>query len=107
MGVHEIGFDQVFAWPSAEMQMVGAEAAVRILYRRELDGAKDRQALFEQKVREYQDTYLTPYHSSSRSIVDAVIAPRDTRRVVISALRMLENKTEPSRAYRKHGNMPL
>ena len=107
MGVHEIGFDQVFAWPSAEMQMVGAEAAVRILYRRELDGAKDRQGLFEQKVREYQDTYLTPYHSSSRSIVDAVIAPRDTRRVVISALRMLENKTEPSRAHRKHGNIPL
>ena len=107
MGVHEIGFDQVFAWPSAEMQMVGAEPAVRILYRRELDAAKDQKAFFDQKVREYQDTYLTPYHSSSRSIIDAVIEPRDTRRVIISALRMLENKTEPSRAYRKHGNIPL
>jgi len=107
MGVHEIGFDQVFAWPSAEMQMVGAEPAVRILYRRELDRAEDEKALFDQKVREYQDTYLTPYHSASRSIIDAVIHPRDTRSVIISALRMLENKTEPSRAYRKHGNIPL
>jgi len=107
MGVHEIGFDQVYAWPSAEMQMVGAEPAVRILYRREIDSAVDKEAFFAGKVREYQDTYLTPYHSSSRSIVDAVIHPKDTRRVIISALRMLENKTEPSRAYRKHGNIPL
>ena len=107
MGVHEIGFDQVFAWPSAEMQMVGAEPAVRILYRRELDRAEDKQAFFDQKVREYQDTYLTPYHSSSRSIIDAVIQPKDTRRRIIAALRMLEHKTEPSRAHRKHGNIPL
>ena len=107
MGVHEIGFDQVFAWPSAEMQMLGAQPAVKILYRKELDAAKDPQALFDQKVREYQETYLTPYHSASRSIVDAVIAPRDTRRVIISSLRMLENKTEPARAPRRHGNMPL
>ncbi len=107
MGVHEIGFDQVFAWPSAEMQMVGAEPAVRILYRRELDRAEDKQAFFDAKVREYQETYLTPYHSSSRSIIDAVIQPRDTRRMIISALRMLEHKTEPSRAHRKHGNIPL
>jgi len=107
MGVHEIGFDQVFAWPSAEMQMVGAEPAVRILYRRELDAASDRDAFFEGKVREYQDTYLTPYHSASRSIVDAVIRPGDTRRVLIRALAMLETKTEPARAARKHGNIPL
>ncbi|OGA01685.1 MAG: methylmalonyl-CoA carboxyltransferase [Betaproteobacteria bacterium RIFCSPLOWO2_02_FULL_64_12] len=107
MGVHEIGFDQVFAWPSAEMQMVGAEPAVRILYRRELDRAEDKQAFFDAKVREYQETYLTPYHSSSRSIIDAVIQPKDTRRMIISALRMLEHKTEPSRAHKKHGNIPL
>ncbi len=87
--------------------MVGAEPAVRILYRRELDNAADKQAFFDDKVREYQDIYLTPYHSSSRSIIDAVIQPKDTRRMIISALRMLENKTEPSRAYRKHGNIPL
>ena len=107
MGVHEIGFDQVFAWPAAEMQMLGAEPAVKILYRRELDAAADKDALFAQKVKEYQDTYLTPYHSSSRSVIDAVIEPQDTRRRIISALRMLANKQVPNRVFRKHGNMPL
>jgi acetyl-CoA carboxylase carboxyltransferase component len=107
MGVHEIGFDQVYAWPAAEMQMLGAEPAVKILYRRELDAAADQDALFAQKVKEYQDTYLTPYHSSSRLVLDAVIEPRHTRRRVISALRMLENKQVTNRAFRKHGNIPL
>ena len=107
MGVHEIGFDQVFAWPGAEMQMLGAEPAVKVLYRRELDQAGDKAALFDQKVREYQDTYLTPYHAASRSVIDAVIQPKDTRRMIISALRMLENKQVPNRTHRKHGNIPL
>ncbi len=105
--MHEIGFDQVFAWPAAEMQMLGAEPAVKILYRRELEAAADKAALFEQKIREYQDTYLTPYHSSSRSVIDAVIQPQDTRRIIVSALRMLETKQVPERAWRKHGNIPL
>lgn len=107
MGVHEIGFDQVYAWPVAEMQMLGAEPAVKILYRRELEAADDRDALFAQKVKEYQDTYLTPYHSSSRSVIDAVIEPKDTRRMIISALQMLETKQVTDRVSRKHGNIPL
>jgi acetyl-CoA carboxylase carboxyltransferase component len=107
MGVHQIGFDQVFAWPSAEMQMVGAEPSVKILYRRELKEAKDPSAFLEKKIEEYQDIYLTPYHSASRSVIDAVIHPKDTRRVIISALKVLENKAEPPRPYRKHGNIPL
>ncbi len=107
MGVHQIGFDQVFAWPIAEMQIIAAESAVKILYRKELEKADDKEAFSEKKIREYQETYLTPYHSASRSVIDAVIQPKDTRRVIISALRMLENKTEPDRAYRKHGNIPL
>jgi acetyl-CoA/propionyl-CoA carboxylase len=107
MGVHQIGFDQVFAWPSAEMQMVGAEPSVKIVYRRELEEAEDPSAFFEEKIEEYQDIYLTPYHSASRSVIDAVIHPKDTRKLIISALRILENKAEPSRPYRKHGNIPL
>lgn len=107
MGAHEIGFDQVFAWPAAEMQMLGAEPAVKILYRRELEAADDKAALFDQKVQEYQDTYLTPYHAASRSVIDAVIHPKDTRCAIISALRMLETKQVPNRAWRKHGNIPL
>jgi acetyl-CoA/propionyl-CoA carboxylase len=107
MGVHEIGFDQVFAWPSAEMQMVGAEPAVKILYRRELEAAEDPQKFFDEKIREYQDTYLTPYHSASRSVVDAVIHPKDTRKRVIAALEILDGKAIPPRQNRKHGNIPL
>jgi acetyl-CoA carboxylase carboxyltransferase component len=107
MGVHQIGFDQVFAWPTAEMQMVGAEAAVRVLYGKELKAAKDPVAFVEEKVQEYQETYLTPYHSASRSVIDAVIHPKDTRRRIISALDILETKKQTDRAWRKHGNMPL
>jgi len=107
MGVHEIGFDQVFAWPNAEMQMLGAEPSVRILYRKELENAKDPDALFNEKVREYQDTYLTPYHSSSRLVIDAVIQPGDTRSVLAAALEMLAGKAVQGRAWRKHGNIPL
>jgi acetyl-CoA carboxylase carboxyltransferase component len=107
MGAHEIGFDQVFAWPAAEMQMLGAAPAVKILYRRELEAAEDRDTLFDEKVREYQDTYLTPYHASSRSVIDAVIEPQDTRSAIIAALTMLDTKREPNRVPRKHGNIPL
>ena len=107
MGVHEIGFDQVFAWPSAEMQIIAAGPAVRILYRRELENATDPDAFFDEKVREYRDSCMSPYHASSRSVVDAVIEPKDTRRVIISALRMLDGKQAPNRAGRKHGNIPL
>ncbi|MGB9629515.1 MAG: acyl-CoA carboxylase subunit beta, partial [Thermodesulfobacteriota bacterium] len=106
MGVHQIGFDQVFAWPTAEMQMVGAEAAVQVLYGKELKTAKNPEEFFREKVKEYQETYLTPYHSASRSVIDAVIHPKDTRKRIISALNILETKKEPSRTWRKHGNMP-
>jgi acetyl-CoA carboxylase carboxyltransferase component len=107
MGVHQIGFDQVFAWPSAEMQMVGAEPSVKILYRRELEQAEDPAAYLEKKIEEYQDLYLTPYHSASRSVIDAVIYPKDTRRKISAALSILEDKAETPRPFRKHGNMPL
>jgi acetyl-CoA carboxylase carboxyltransferase component len=106
MGVHQIGFDQVFAWPTAEMQMVGAEAAVQVLYGKELKTVKDPERFFAEKVREYQEIYLIPYHAASRSVIDAVIHPKDTRRRIISALNILETKKETGRSWRKHGNMP-
>ncbi|HET7366059.1 MAG TPA: acyl-CoA carboxylase subunit beta [Burkholderiales bacterium] len=104
MGVHEIGFDQVLAWPGAEMQMVPAVPAVKILCRRELDAARDPQALLERKVAEYRELYLTPYHSASLLVVDAVIRPQDTRKRLIAALGLLENKPH---ARRKRSNPPL
>ena len=107
MGVHEIGFDQVFAWPSAEMQMVRAEPAVKILCRRELAAAADPQALLQQRVREYRELYLTPYHSASLAVVDAIVPPQDTRARLIAALRLLDGKIVADRPWRKHSNLPL
>ena len=107
MGVHAIGFDQVFAWPSAEMQMVRAEPAVKILFRRELAAAADPAALLEQKLQEYRELYLTPYHAASLGVIDAVIRPQETRARLVSALGILRDKTVADRAWRKHGNIPL
>ena len=107
MGVHQIGFDQVFAWPTAEMQMIGAEPSVKILYRRELDAAEDPEAFLNQKIEEYENLFLTPYHSASLSVIDAVIHPKDTRKRIISALEILENKVVEKRPFRKHTNIPL
>lgn len=107
MGVHQIGFDQVFAWPSAEMQMLGAEPSVKILYRRELQAAEDPEGFLQQKIEEYQNLYLTPYHSASLSVIDAVIHPKDTRKRIISALAILESKAVEKRPFRKHTNIPL
>jgi acetyl-CoA carboxylase carboxyltransferase component len=107
MGVHQIGFDQVFAWPTAEMQMIGAEPSVKILYRRELDAAEDPDAFLNQKIEEYENLFLTPYHSASLSVIDAVIHPKDTRKRIISALEILENKVIEKGPFRKHTNIPV
>ncbi len=107
MGVHQIGFDQVFAWPCAEMQMLGAEPSVKILYRRELGEAEDSEAFLQQKIEEYQNLYLTPYHAASLAVIDAVIHPADTRKRIISALEILEDKVAEKRPFRKHTNIPL
>ncbi len=106
MGVHQIGFDQVFAWPTAEMQMVGAEGAVRVLFGKEIKAAENREEIFKKRVKEYQETYLTPYHSASRLVIDAVIRPQDTRKRIIGALNILADKREPQRAWKKHGIIP-
>ena len=103
MGVHEIGFDRVFAWPSAEMQILAAEPAVKILYRRELEAAADPEALFAEKVRQYRDAYTTPYHAAALSVVDAVIRPEDTRCVITTALATLGDRRSSS----VRGNIPL
>ena len=103
MGVHEIGFDRVFAWPSAEMQILAAEPAVKILYRRELEAAADPEALFAEKVRQYRDAYTTPYHAAALSVVDAVIRPEDTRCAITTALATLGDRRSSS----ARGNIPL
>lgn len=107
MCCHETGADQFFAWPTAEFAMMGSEPAVNILYRKEIEQAEDPETLRQEKIKEYEDTFSTPYFAASKQYVDAVIRPENTRSAIINALLMLENKEEEPRAWRKHGNIPL
>ncbi len=107
MCCHETGADQFFAWPTAEFAMMGAEPAVNILYRKELSEAKNPEALRREKMREYEEKFCSPYFAASKQYVDAVIRPEDTRRMIIKALVVLEDKKEEPRAWKKHGNIPL
>jgi propionyl-CoA carboxylase beta chain len=98
--------DANFAWPSAEIAVMGAEGAVNVLYRRELDSAADVAAVRAEKVAEYRQTFAHPYVAASHGFVDAVIAPRDTRRALIAALAALDGKRDRNPP-KKHGNIPL
>jgi propionyl-CoA carboxylase beta chain len=101
-----LGTDMYYAWPSAEIAVMGAEGATNILYRRELADADDPQAEKERLEAEYRQRYLTPYAAASAGYVDDVIEPAETRWMVIKALRAIGNKSETHPA-RKHGNMPV
>ncbi|MEK7834270.1 MAG: carboxyl transferase domain-containing protein, partial [Acidobacteriota bacterium] len=98
--------DVNLAWPSAEIAVMGAEGAVGILYRRELLGAADPAAARKEKIEEYQDKFASPYVAAERGYVDEVIEPKHTRRKLIRALKLLENKRDTNPP-RKHGNIPL
>lgn len=98
--------DVNLAYPTAEIAVIGAEGAVNIVYRRELQRAADPEATRREKVEEFRQRFANPYIAAERGWVDAVIEPHDTRPKLIAALRMLETKrdTMPSK---KHGNIPL
>ncbi|HEV8397214.1 MAG TPA: acyl-CoA carboxylase subunit beta [Vicinamibacterales bacterium] len=98
--------DANFAWPTAEIAVMGAEGAVNVLYKRELDAAADVAAARAQKVSEYRETFAHPYVAASHGFVDEVIAPRDTRRKLISSLAALDGKRDKNPP-KKHGNIPL
>ena len=102
----ELGADMVFAWPTAEIAVMGAEAAVQILYRKELEQAPDRAARAAELVREYRDQFASPYVSAANFLITDVIEPRDTRWSVALALRKTLDKRE-LRPAKKHGNIPL
>jgi len=107
MGPKEMGTDQMFALPTAEIAVMGAEPAVEILYRKEIAAARDAGELRRMKLREYQEAFCTPYHSASRQLVDSVIEPAEARPRLAGALQMLETKSLPNRSWKKHGNIPL
>ncbi len=106
MNSKHIGADLNFAWPSAEIAVMGAKGASEIIFKREIDAASDPVAKLAEKEREYADTFANPYRAAARGFVDEVIAPRETRRKLIKGFAMLENKAV-ARPKRKHGNVPL
>jgi len=107
MCCHETGADLLFAWPTAEFAMMGPQAAVPILYRKEIAEADDPEKLVQKKIAEYKETILSPYYSASKQYIDGVIHPRDTRRWLILGLDMFKDKRTECDVWKKHGNIPL
>ena len=107
MASKHIRTDVNYAWPSAEIAVMGPEGAVDIVYKRELDAAgANREQVRRDKVEEFRERFANPYVVADRGFVDAVIQPRDTRKKLIQALSMLETKRDKNPP-KKHGNIPL
>jgi acetyl-CoA carboxylase carboxyltransferase component len=106
MDSKSVGCDVSFAWPTAELAVMGPQGAVEILNRRELQQAADPEARKAELVDDYTEKYANPYVAAERGIVDAVIDPAETRQKVVAAFRMIESKREEL-PKRKHGNVPL
>ena len=106
MASKHIRTDFNYAWPQAELAVMGPEGAVNILYKRELEAAADAIAARSERVSEFREKFANPYIAASRGFIDEVIRPRDTRRKLIAALRNLENKRDRNPP-KKHGNIPL
>ena len=101
-----LGTDINYAWPTAEIAVMGAEGAVNILYRKEINKADDPKAERERLINEYKKNYLTPYTAAKSGIIDEVILPSETRVKIISALSVIKEKHVQNPA-RKHGNPPV
>lgn len=106
MNSKHIGADMNFAWPSAEIAVIGAKGAAEIIFRREIQAAEDPAAKLKEKEQEYTEEFAHPYKAASRGYVDEVIRPDQTREKLIAAFKMLENKARKL-PRKKHGNIPL
>jgi acetyl-CoA carboxylase carboxyltransferase component len=102
----DLGADFVFAWPTAEIAVMGAEGATPVIFRREIEAAPDPEAKEKEKIKEYRDLLYNPYIAASRGYVDEIILPRESRPKIIRALEFLSTKQE-KRPPRKHGNIPV
>ena len=108
LGSRHLGADFVFAWPTAEIAVMGPEGAIEIIYRKELEKAPNPQELAKKFVKEYRDKFANPYVAASRGYVDNVIVPHETRPILIKALEVCLSKRElRDRIPKKHGIMPV
>jgi acetyl-CoA carboxylase carboxyltransferase component len=106
MNSKHIGADFNIAWPTAEIAVMGPDAAVNLIFRREIADASDPSARRQELVAEYEDLFASPYQAASRGYIDDVIEPRRTRPWLIRALALARSKRVTTPA-RKHGNIPL
>jgi propionyl-CoA carboxylase beta chain len=101
-----LGTDVNYAWPSAEIAVLGAEGAVNILFKEEIDTSPDPAAMRAKLAADYRQKFNNPYHAASAGYVDDVIEPRETRAKIIASLAALRDKYAPAPP-RKHGNIPV
>jgi propionyl-CoA carboxylase beta chain len=106
MNSKHIGADMNFAWPTAEIAVMGAKGAAEIIFKNEIKAADNPMDKWKEKETEYADKFADPYRAARRGFIDEVIYPKNTRRKLIKAFQMLEGK-EVNRPKRKHGNIPL
>ena len=98
--------DFVYAWPTAEIAVMGAEGACNIVFAKEIAGSKNPEAVRQQKIKEYKDKYSNPYNAASKAYIDAIINPEDTRKQIITSFELAQNK-EFTKKKHKHGSIPL
>lgn len=101
-----IGADMVYAWPNAEIAVMGPEGAANIIFAKEINESDNPEQTRQEKIQEYRERFANPYIAASNGMVDDVIDPRDTRKYLQSALEMLRNKKKEN-PKKKHGNIPL
>jgi len=106
MNSKHIGADLNFAWPTAEIAVMGAKGASEIIFRKEISEAEDSEAKLAEKETEYAELFANPFEAAKRGFIDEVIMPHDTRRKLLKGFSMLEHK-KVLRPVRKHGNIPL
>jgi len=106
MASKHIRTDLNYAWPQAEIAVMGPEGAVNVLYRREIAAAAEPEVLRRQKVEEFREKFANPYVAADRGFVDEVILPRQTRRKIVAGLEMARSKRDRNPP-KKHGNIPL
>ncbi len=102
----DLGADMAFAWPTAEIAVMGAAGAANIIHRKEINEAEDSAAKRQEKIQEYENLFSNPYVAASRGYIDAVIVPSETRPRLIDALEAICGKRE-TRPPKKHGNIPM
>lgn len=106
MNSKHIGADMNYAWPSAEIAVMGAKGAAEIIFKKEISEASDKEAKWVEKEKQYSDLFANPYRAAERGFIDEVIEPSQTREKLIKAFKMLENKVV-NNPKKKHGNIPL